>query len=233
MTTNDTTNAGGETRRRLIEAGVRLFGLHGFEATATRTLAAAAGANLGAIRYHFGGKEGLYRAVLEHIVRIKLDDVRPELERLSALCADPAAGRDRLLGGLRAMVRTMVAVMLDDPASQPFSQIMMQEQIAPTPAYDILYEGFFRKIHAAWAMLLARLTGLAPDSPELQLRTLTVMGQFVIFRVGMPAILRRLGLEKLDREHLDGIAAIGCQQVEAIIAGFAPVCRPVCQEAQA
>lgn len=229
MTTTDNGNTGAETKRRLLEAGVRLFGLHGFEATATRTLAAAAGANLGAIRYHFGGKEGLYRAVLEHIVRIKIGDVQPELERLQEVCSDPAAGRGRLLEGLRALVRTMVAVMLDDPASQPFSQIMMQEQIAPTPAYDILYEGFFRKIHAAWAMLLARLTGLAPDSPELQLRTLTVMGQFVIFRVGMPAILRRLGLERLGREHLDCIAAIGVQQVEAIIAGFAPICR----EAQA
>ena len=58
-----------ETQRRLIEAGMLLFGLHGLEATSTRALAMEAGVNLAAIPYHFGGKKGLYLAVLEHSSR--------------------------------------------------------------------------------------------------------------------------------------------------------------------
>jgi TetR/AcrR family transcriptional regulator, regulator of cefoperazone and chloramphenicol sensitivity len=224
MPATDKTSNEGATRRRLIEAGSRLFGLHGFEATGTRDLAAAAGANLGSIRYHFGGKEGLYRAVLEHIVEIKLGEIGPGLERVLAVCADASAGRAELLQVLRALVRTMVGVMLGSPQSRDFSQIMMQEQIAPTASFEILYGGFFGRVHAAWAALLGRLTGLSPDSQELHLRTLSVMGQFAIFRMGMTATLRRLGCAKLSDEHLECIVRFGIQQVEAIVAGFSPVC---------
>jgi AcrR family transcriptional regulator len=222
-----------ETRTRLIRAGARLFGLHGFEATGTRDLAAAAGANLGSIRYHFGGKEGLYRAVLEHIVEIKLGEVGPGLELVRATCADPAAGREKLLGALRGLVGTMVDVMLGSPESRDFSQIMMQEQIAPTASFDILYGGFFARVHAAWAMLLGRLTGLPQESRELHLRTLSIMGQLVVFRVGMTATLRRMGCERLSREHLECIVRFATQQIEAIVNGFSPVCPEMGQEVQA
>lgn len=46
-----------ETRRRLVEAGLDLFGRGGLDAVSTRQLADAAGVNLNAIQYHFGGKD--------------------------------------------------------------------------------------------------------------------------------------------------------------------------------
>ena len=50
---------GDATRLALIRAALDLFGAKGFEAASTRDVAAAAGANLASIAYHFGGKEGL------------------------------------------------------------------------------------------------------------------------------------------------------------------------------
>ena len=210
-----------ETRQRLMEAGLALFGLHGFEATSTRALAQAAGVNLSAIPYHFGGKEGLYRAVMEHVIAVKLGEVGPGLERVLRLCQDPKAGREALLDGMRGLVRTMVAVMLGDPESRSFSQIMMQEQIAPTAAFGLFHDGFFAKVHGVWTALLGRLLG-QPDSLELRLRALSVMGQMVIFRVGMTGILRVVGGDRLSDEHLECIARLCIQQVEAIVAGCAP-----------
>ncbi|MDR3641977.1 MAG: CerR family C-terminal domain-containing protein [Humidesulfovibrio sp.] len=218
----------GATRRKLIETGVRLFGLHGFEATSTRALATAADANLGSISYHFGGKEGLYRAVLEHIVEIKMAEIGPGLDRVLTVCADASASREKLLETLRVLVRTMVGVMIGGEQSQAFSQIMMQEQIAPTASFDLLYSGFFEKVQAAWAAVLGRLTGLPTDNRELRLRTLSIMGQFVIFRVGMAATLRRLDCEKLSDEIMECIVRFGIQQVEAIVDGFTPVDQPGC-----
>ncbi|MDQ5888246.1 MAG: TetR/AcrR family transcriptional regulator, regulator of cefoperazone and chloramphenicol, partial [Pseudomonadota bacterium] len=52
-----------ETRKRLIEAGIELFGRDGFDAVTTRQLAEVAGVNQAAIPYHFAGKEGVYQAV--------------------------------------------------------------------------------------------------------------------------------------------------------------------------
>jgi len=115
----------------------------------------------------------------------------------------------------------MVSVMLGDPQSRAFSQIMMQEQIAPTAAFGLFHDGFFAKVHGVWTALLGRLLGL-PDSLELRLRALAVMGQMVIFRVGMTGILRIVGGDRLTDEHLECIARLCVQQVEAIVAGCAP-----------
>ena len=57
-----------ETAERLVSAGRRLFARGGFEGTSIRALTSAAGANLGAVTYHFGTKEGLYHAVLERVL---------------------------------------------------------------------------------------------------------------------------------------------------------------------
>ena len=54
-----------DSRRKLIEAAIPLFAEKGYAAVSIRELAAAAQVNSALITYHFGGKEGLYRAVLE------------------------------------------------------------------------------------------------------------------------------------------------------------------------
>jgi len=221
----------GETKQRLIEAGTVLFGVHGFAATSTRELTAKAGTNLAAIPYHFGSKEGLYRAVLEHIVAIKQRESGEKFARVLKVCADESSSREDVLKAMRNMVRSLVHDMLGTELARHFSRIMMQEQISPTPAFDILYEGFFRLVHAVWAALLNRLTGLPMGSMELDLRALSVMGQLVIFRVVMTATLRYLGSDRLSDEHLACIADLVVNQTEAIVAGFVPVCPSEGQEA--
>ncbi len=52
------------TREALIDAGTRRFAAHGFDGTRTEAIARDAGVNKAMINYHFGGKEGLYRAIL-------------------------------------------------------------------------------------------------------------------------------------------------------------------------
>lgn len=54
-----------ETSSKLMEAATLLFAAKGYAAVSIRELAEAAGTNSALISYHFGNKEGLYRAVLE------------------------------------------------------------------------------------------------------------------------------------------------------------------------
>jgi TetR/AcrR family transcriptional regulator len=53
------------TRRGLLEAGAALFPEKGFDGVSVEDLAGRAGVNKALISYHFGGKRGLYIAVLE------------------------------------------------------------------------------------------------------------------------------------------------------------------------
>lgn len=46
-----------------MQTALKLFATQGFDATSTRQIAKGAGVNLSAMSYHFGSKEGLYKAV--------------------------------------------------------------------------------------------------------------------------------------------------------------------------
>lgn len=56
---------GAETRLRILTAALQAFGSAGAAGATTRKIAHEAGVSLPALKYYFGGKEGLYLAVLE------------------------------------------------------------------------------------------------------------------------------------------------------------------------
>jgi TetR/AcrR family transcriptional regulator len=54
-----------DCRENIIAVAIPLFAAKGLNGVSVRELASAAGVNLSMISYYFGGKEGLYAAVLE------------------------------------------------------------------------------------------------------------------------------------------------------------------------
>jgi AcrR family transcriptional regulator len=52
---------------RILSAATKCFSAHGYAGTSTRQLAAAAEVNIAALAYHFGGKEGVYQAVIDRL----------------------------------------------------------------------------------------------------------------------------------------------------------------------
>ena len=83
-------NIGAATRADLIAAGRRLFGRRGFDGASIRAITKAAGANLGAVTYHFGSKRGLYAAVLE-------EGLRPMAARVNAAATSGGTALERML----------------------------------------------------------------------------------------------------------------------------------------
>src|SRR5688572_5880982 len=54
------------TRDVLLEAALRLFAERGYDAVGIREIVAGAGANLAAVKYHFGSKRELYLETVRH-----------------------------------------------------------------------------------------------------------------------------------------------------------------------
>jgi TetR/AcrR family transcriptional regulator len=82
-----------KTRQELIEAAAAIFSRQGYDGARTQAIADRAGVNKAMINYHFGGKAGLYEAVVGHLV----DEVRPRLAGLREDQDPPAAERFRRL----------------------------------------------------------------------------------------------------------------------------------------
>ncbi len=55
------------TKAQMMRAAISLFTTRGYEGASVREIAAAAGVNIGLIRYHFGHKADLYRDTLAHV----------------------------------------------------------------------------------------------------------------------------------------------------------------------
>jgi len=63
-----------DTREKLLAAASRVFSQHGFGGATVKEIADQAGVNVSLISYHFNGKEGLFRTILETFGRERLRD---------------------------------------------------------------------------------------------------------------------------------------------------------------
>ncbi len=72
--------ADNDCRENIIAAAIPLFAAKGLNGVSVRELAGAAGVNLSMISYYFGGKEGLYAAVLS--AQFAVLDKLGEIEQL-------------------------------------------------------------------------------------------------------------------------------------------------------
>ncbi|MES3677753.1 CerR family C-terminal domain-containing protein [Halomonas elongata] len=184
------------TRDRLIQAGIRLFGEHGYKPTTTRMLADEAQANIGSIAYYFDNKHGLYLAAARYIagaLRERLGIGAP---------GSVPDDREAAQATLEDIVRRMVRTFATDLECRHWLLMVMREQLHPSEAFDILQNQAFGVVQATLSSLIGRLTGRDADDPVTTLETHTLVGQIVFFLIAREPLLRRLSLETFDTETL-------------------------------
>jgi AcrR family transcriptional regulator len=78
------TRASKATREKIIKAASRAFARNGYDGASIRAIVGEADVNQAAINYHFGSKEGLYRAVLQAalLALMKGSDARADPRKL-------------------------------------------------------------------------------------------------------------------------------------------------------
>ena len=159
-----------ETRTRLLHAAARLFAERGVARVTVRDICKKARANVAAVNYHFGGKYGLYIAVM-----------REAIETMQATTADAErAGRglaaeDRL----RAYVSVFLARIIGkDQAVSWIHQLMLRELSDPTPALDMVATEVLKPRTAYLCGIIGELIGCPPTSPVVMQCALSVQSQF-------------------------------------------------------
>lgn len=205
-----------ETRERLVAAALERFGRHGFEAVGIRAIAKDAGANLAAIKYHFGGKEALYNAVAAHIAQEIERAIGPFIDEARRRMAErpPAAGEARAM--LAGLLAGYVNILVANPATESWARFIVREQMAPSPAFDILYERVMGPAHEFITGLVAIATGAAPDSAPARLTAFALIGQALVFRVARAAVLRRMEWRDVGAREMQAIGAV----LAAAVAGL-------------
>lgn len=143
----------GDTRERILEAALRAFAEKGFDGATTRDIATAAGANLGLIQYHFGGKDKLWRAAVDRA----FEQLRKGLDWI----AQDAPGRDDV-ARLRSLIRAYVRFVA---RNGEFIRIMHDEGKRRGPRMRWLVDRHVRPLYEGMRTILegARDRGLLPS----------------------------------------------------------------------
>ena len=206
---------GEATRLALIGAALDLFGAKGFEASSTRSVAAAAGANLASIAYHFGGKEGLRRACADHVVETVRSFIGPSLAAAGErLPATPAAARTVL----ERVLAAFIAFMVVRPEAQSIARFVVREMFEPTEVFERIYVDAFAPMHERFCAVWAIATGAPADAPATKIATLAMLGQILYFRVARRVALRRLGWSDIGPREGEAIRATLTAHLDAALA---------------
>lgn len=199
------------TRQALILAGIRLFGRQGFSATSVRQLASEADANIAAITYHFGGKDGLRTACAEEFGR----------RMGAAIGARPIgddAGPDGARDELRAIIRAMVGFLLGAEGASEMVPFMLRELAEDGPGIDIVYRGFAEPMHRRLCQLWARATGAEAEDETVKLAVFALIGQLMYFRIGQSIVTRRMDWTTIGPSEVRQITDRIVRNLDAMLA---------------
>ncbi|MDE1181839.1 CerR family C-terminal domain-containing protein [Paraburkholderia sp.] len=213
---------GEETRAKIVEAALGLFGEKGFEGASTREIAERAGVNAPALVYYFDNKEGVYLACVEHIMGRVSAYMSGAVDAAQALLDEPAAGDAALIHAF-CSIQTQIAeflLMSGEPDSWRLFMAREQAGLGHESSFMVMKKQFSEQLRRVNAELVSRLMGLPPDDPEVVVRMLAITGQLFPFHMTCRSAGEALGWEKFDRERLNTVVRIINEQTVSLLIGM-------------
>lgn len=178
MVTNESNAAEtADARSRLINAALRFFAEKGFEAATTREICKAAGANLSAIRYYFGDKAGLYRAVFN----------RPIGENICHATISTYAHLS-LVDALTGFFKQFLEPLKKSAEIRLVMKLYYREMIKPTECLQQEIDNEIKPQHQALVAVLQTHLGLSESDADLERLAFAIIGMAVYFFVGQEVV---------------------------------------------
>ncbi|HTH43943.1 MAG TPA: CerR family C-terminal domain-containing protein [Oxalicibacterium sp.] len=160
---------GVEARERLLHTALQLFAEKGFAKTSTRDIAQAAGVNIASIKYYFGDKAGLYRAVfVEHMSCESCDD---------GFLLVP--GDQNLRQSLQAFFGGFLQPIKQGDLARHYMRLHFREVVEPTGLWTEAPDNAIKQAHAALVAMLAQHMGLTKADDGVHRLAFSIAGMGV------------------------------------------------------
>lgn len=211
---------GEQARQRLLLAALEKIGEKGYENASVREIAEAAGQNIAAISYYFGSKESLYNEVIQSISNYLYSVFGEMAEEAKGLLESGQMDQAKAADILKRMLRVFLIEHIERSEIAKIRKVMIREQSSPTAAFDLLYRKAIFPLHDLYTRTLAAVSGEDPESDQAIIRAHMLVGQVMAFTVARSTILRRLGADKLGKEHAAVIASTLDDHIDFVCAGL-------------
>jgi len=186
-----------ETRPQLLEAAGEVFAEVGFHNATVREICRRAGANVAAVNYHFGDKEGLYAEVLRHSQQKAFEKYPPLLD-----VAGDAPPEEKL----RAFVRSFLLRIFDKGSTAWFGKMMLREMVEPTGALAMLLEVRIRPMADLLGGIVADILGCSLHDEKVRLCSFSIVSQCVFFHHCRTMISQLFPEQRLDAAAVEQLA---------------------------
>ena len=187
-------SASEQTRTRLLEAAREVFSQHGFQSATVREICRRADANVAAVSYHFGSKDGLLAEALNFapLKAMQLANIQtvasPEMR-------------------LHLFIRDFMLMLLDETNCSPPCRIMARELADPTPALDKIVREAIAPLHEFLGKLVREIAGDGIAEAELRRCMYSILGQCLYYRHSHPVLQRLHPKLRYSRKKIEAIAA--------------------------
>jgi len=200
---------GAQTRQQLLEVAGRVFAERGYVYATSKEICERAGANIAAVNYHFGGKDGLYAAVLEEAhARLVSIDIVAEITQSTASAADK----------LRSLLRRIVGEVAkrDDGAWE--LRVLSRELMAPTALMDKMMKNQVMPKAKLVSGMIGDILGVPPTHPAVSRSTASIVGPCLFLLIVNPEWQKKIFptlLTDADAlvEHMVAFALGGLQSI--------------------
>lgn len=170
-----------KTCARLLDAAAELFAAHGYANVTIRDISDKADANIAAVNYHFGSKEKLYIAVMDHArQRALTEDPYPA----GPPSTGPMSAEQRLHRHVRAMFGRAFAT---GPAGW-YMQIVLREMVDPTPALAYALDDNIGPHQRRLEGIVAELMRQDPDSEAVKDAAAAIVATAIFYHSCRPMI---------------------------------------------
>jgi AcrR family transcriptional regulator len=191
--TAETRTASEQTRARLIDAARAVFAQHGFQGATVREICSCAGANVAAVNYHFGSKEGLLAEALNFTQLAAMQNANVAADGCPEI-------------RLRLFIRDFMLMLLDEKSASRQCRMMARELADPTPALDQIVREALAPLHEFLGKLVHEIVGSKVGKAEQLRCVFSILGQCSFYYHSEP-VLQRLHPElSYDRKEIEAIA---------------------------
>ena len=214
---------------RLLESAMNTFGRCGYDAATTRMIAKEAGVNISAIPYYFNGKKGLYHAVVKHAADLIAGQIAETREEMTKQSYIAPLSQEQAVNLLEKFINQLISFIVGSPKAHRVARIILREQMYPTDAYDLIFNGFMSCSIDAIANLVMTISNNT-SKKIATLRTIALIGQVLAFRVTRETVVRALDMHGYNQDETEEIRTIIIEHTRSILLALTHTAAPPPEE---
>lgn len=176
------TDQGPGTRRRLLDTAAQLFAERAYRDVAIRDICERACTNIAAVNYHFGSKQKLHRAAIDHARE----------RALQQMAAQPAqSGAQTPADKLRKHLRCTIGRAFEQGPASWYVRIVLRELAEPTAALKQTIDEHIAPPQRKLEGIIAQVLNEDPDSERAKDIASSLLATTVYFH-NCPAAIEHL-----------------------------------------